>query len=103
MAASLEDPDFRLAAGTGLTTPGRSRSEAKPIPSGGPVDPNSARSITGSNGDVAVSGAKSEDDFALGATGTGRKVMQSPSDKRYIANVVDGKVQFYWTPGSHAG
>jgi hypothetical protein len=50
-----------------------------------------------------VSGAKSEDDFALGATGTGRKVMQSPSDKRYIANVVDGKVQFYWTPGSHAG
>src|SRR6266852_2821915 len=30
----------------------------------------------------------------------GKKVMQFLSDRRYIANVVDGKVQFYWRGGN---
>ena len=43
-----------------------------------------------------MAGAEPADEIPVGTVGAvGKKVMQFLSDGRYVANVVDGKVNFY--------
>ena len=87
--------DFSVATAHGRRRQDGGARKRELIRSGGQADPGSGRSISSLKARGCEDWSRTRRQVPAGLNREGKKVMQFLIDRKYIANVVDGKVQFY--------